>query len=354
MFSVIIPAYHPDYKLPWLIDELYKKNLKNIMVVNDGSGPESEKIFASIEKLTVVLKHEKNQGKGAAIKTALAYIAGQSEATKGIVIIDADGQHSPEDALHLLNKVQEGCSGLILGVRKFDHKIPLRSLFGNTVTKLVFYLCSGKWVSDTQTGLRAFPYDMVNKLSDIEGDRYEYEMNVLLACAKEGVPITEVPITTIYHDKSNSCSHFRTIRDSARIYGNLLKFSGASFLCFLLDYALFFPMVWLFGLRLGEKVALICGNVVARLFSASVNYYLNSTFVFHCTQSRKKSILSYVLLAVMILYLNSLILYFFHDYLGMDKALAKLLAEGILFAISFCVQRFVIFGKKIEEAGAVL
>ena len=354
MFTIIIPAYNPDSKLLWLIDELYKKNLSNIIIVDDGSNEASQEIFHMAESLCIVLKHGKNQGKGAAIKTALAYVAEKDKATDGIVIIDADGQHRPEDALRLLNKVKEGCPGLLLGIRKFDQKIPLRSLMGNQITKLVFRLCSGKWVSDTQTGLRAFSYQLIPKLLDIKGQRYEYEMNVLLVCAKEEIPITELPIATIYHDSSNSCSHFRTIRDSARIYGNLLKFSGASFLSFLLDYALFFPLVFLFGLGLGEGTALVMGNITARLFSAVFNYYLNSTFVFHDTNNRKKSILSYGMLAVMILYLNTLVLYFLNDYLGIDKAVAKLLTEVILFSISFCVQRFVIFNKKLEEAGAAL
>jgi putative flippase GtrA len=187
---------------------------------------------------------------------------------------------------------------------------------------------------------------MIPGLLEVKGERYEYEMNVLLTCAKKGFHIAEVPIATIYHDDSNSCSHFRAVRDSLRIYGNLLAFSGASFLSFLLDYVIFFPFVWIFAsLGLAEGAALICGNVAARFASAAFNYYLNSTFVFRYKENRLKSILNYAALACTILTLNSFILYGLHDILGINQALAKLFTEMLLFVISFTVQRFIIFNK---------
>ncbi|MGB8452146.1 MAG: glycosyltransferase family 2 protein [Anaerocolumna sp.] len=198
---------------------------------------------------TTPLNHEVNRGKGAAIKTALNYIENNESDIQGIVVLDADGQQRPEDALRLLDALHQNNSGLVLGVRQFSGKIPFRSLFGNTITKYIFRIISGKWVSDTQTGLRAFSKDLIPMLLKITGDRYEYEMNVLLKCAKNNILITEVTIATIYHDESNSCSHFRTIRDSVRIYSNLFAFSGTSFLSFLLDYILFFMLVQIYQFK---------------------------------------------------------------------------------------------------------
>jgi glycosyltransferase involved in cell wall biosynthesis len=353
MFTIVIPAYNPDNKLSWLIDDLYKNDLKDIIVVNDGSSEASLEIFRPLAGLVTVLTHEVNQGKGAAIKTALKYLLERNIQSGGIILMDADGQHRVEDAIRLIEKLREGAYDMVLGVRSFNNKIPFRSRFGNTLTKYVFRLCSGRWISDTQTGLRAFSYGFIEYLLDIQGNRYEYEMNVLLACAKEKRSIAEVPIPAIYHDKDNSCSHFRTIQDSMRIYGNLIKYSGASFVSFLLDYALFLPLVGLFQLRFSDEVALILGNVMARSFSATLNYYLNSVWVFHHKGSYKKSAVSYLALAVMILYLNSLILYFFHNYLGMNQAMAKLFTEILLFGFSFCVQHFVIFSSKLEQGGSM-
>ena len=95
-------------------------------------------------------------------------------------------------------------------MRDVGQKMPLRSRFGNTVTRAVFRLLSGVYISDTQTGLRAFDSSLFDLMLEIEGMRYEYEINVLMRLAKERVPIREVPIETIYHDRKNTVSHFRT------------------------------------------------------------------------------------------------------------------------------------------------
>lgn len=345
MDIAIIPAYNPDYKLIELTWELHETGIDHIIIVNDGSEEQTQTIFKELRLSATVLTHEVNKGKGAAIKTALQYITNNLFDIKGIIILDADGQHRPIDAKRILDVVHSLSSGLVLGVRNFDGKIPFRSLFGNTITKYVFRICSGKWVSDTQTGLRGFSKDLVPKLLQVTGDRYEYEMNVLLTCAKDKTNISEVPIATIYHDKNNSCSHFRAIRDSARIYGNLLAFSGASFVSFLLDYILFFLIVQALEFSFAEKTAIIIGNVSARFISAAFNYYLNSTFIFKYKERRLQSIIHYAMLACFILAMNTIILFCLHEYIGLNKAIAKLITELTLFVISFTVQKFIIFKK---------
>ena len=110
--------------------------------------------------------------------------------------------------------------------------------FNNLVTRGVYRLASGTRVSDTQTGLRAFSARLIDFLVAIGGERYEYEMNVLLACPSHHVPIREVPIKTIYED-GNSTSHFRPMQDSLRIYGDILAFVASSLASFLVDFALF-------------------------------------------------------------------------------------------------------------------
>ncbi|RDU24502.1 bifunctional glycosyltransferase family 2/GtrA family protein [Anaerosacchariphilus polymeriproducens] len=348
MDIAIIPAFDPDEKLISLVYDLHKKGIRYIVVVDDGSTKESQKIWKQIENNVILLTHEENKGKGIAIKTALAFISTLKD-VEGIVILDADGQHRPVDALRLLHSLHENHSKMVLGVRRFDEEIPVRSLFGNTLTKYVFRLFSGTWVSDTQTGLRAFSIDIVPELLKVSGKRYEYEMNVLLTCAKKKIPITEVPIATIYHDSNNSCSHFRAVQDSARIYGNILAFSCSSLFSFLLDYILFFLFVPLFNLSFIEGTALICANICARLISGAFNYYLNSTFIFRHKENRLRSITNYALLACFILALNTAILYFLNNFVGMDKALAKLTTEAALFSVSFTIQKFVIFKKKKKE-----
>ncbi|QHQ59433.1 glycosyltransferase [Anaerocolumna sedimenticola] len=356
MDVAIIPAYNPDEQLPKLVSQLRALGIENIIVVNDGSDERLSHIFRAIEDSVILLSHEINRGKGSAIKTALKYIRNYNKDNhfheiQGIVLLDADGQHRPEDAMRLLDAVHQKDSGLVLGVRKFKGDIPVKSLFGNTVTKYVFRIISGIWVTDTQTGLRAFSKDLVSMFLKVNGERYEYEMNVLVTCAKQHIKITEVPITTIYHDKNNSCSHFRAIRDSVRIYGNLLAFSGTSFISFLLDYILFFLLAQVFNFTFPKESSIVAANISARIISGAFNYYLNSTFIFRCKENRYKSIVSYIMLACIILFLNTAILYVLYDYIGLNKAIAKLLTEFMLFVISFTVQKFIIFNKISKKGG---
>ena len=173
----------------------------------------------------------------------------------------------------------------------------------------------------------------------MKGSRYEYEMAALTACAKRGIRIVEVPIQTIYHDKKNSCSHFHCVRDSIKIYGQLLKFSASSFSSFLLDYGLF---VLLAGLLPHGAAGAAVANVSARLISAAYNYTINCRFVFREKQTFRTAA-DYFALAALILLLNSVFLQLFLTVLHIPLYPAKALTECTLFAISWLIQRTVIF-----------
>jgi glycosyltransferase involved in cell wall biosynthesis len=135
--AAIIPAYNPDLKLIELTASLYKKGVHNVIVVNDGSDERTKEIFAKLGAYVTVLTHDSNLGKGAAIKTDLKH-ADHLPGLQGVVVLDADGQHRPEDAICLLDQLKNTGSGLVLGVRRFDGRIPIRSLIENTITKYVF------------------------------------------------------------------------------------------------------------------------------------------------------------------------------------------------------------------------
>jgi hypothetical protein len=110
----------------------------------------------------------------------------------------------------------------VLGVRRFAGDVPLRSKVGNAVTQALFRAATGRGVRDTQTGLRAYPAALLEWLRTVPGERFEYEMNVLLMAARAGHRIEEVEIATTYLD-GNASSHFSALSDSARIYWPLLR-----------------------------------------------------------------------------------------------------------------------------------
>lgn len=225
MSIVIIPAYKPDQALVKIADQLWSCGCQTI-VIDDGSGEEYKEIFDQVRDICIVLGHSQNRGKGTAIKTALSYIKNEMCDEGAVGIMDCDGQHLPEDMLKLLETARRHRKTMVLGVRNVGREMPLKSRWGNRITRAVFQLVSGVKVSDTQTGLRAFDSELIPELLSVEGERYEYEMNVLMTCAEEKISIKEVPVSTIYRDKNNSGSHFRCFKDSVRIYKDIYTLAG--------------------------------------------------------------------------------------------------------------------------------
>lgn len=330
----IIPAYEPSNDMINLLKELKKENLK-IILIDDGSGKEYENVFAKSEEYATVLCHQQNYGKGIAIKTALKYIKENYKGQYNIVTLDCDGQHSAGDVKRILKEVENNSKKIVIGKRIRSKKTPLRSKLGNSITRLIYHFVTGIDVYDTQTGLRAFSNEIVDFLEDVNGERYEYEMNVLLECARNNIDIKEFEIKAIYID-NNSNSHFDTLKDSLRIYNQILKFSCSSLISFFIDYTLFI----IFNMLLNK---VILSNIFSRCISATVNYIINRKIVFKSEGKIFRSIVQYFLLAMIILTFNTLILNFLVEHLLINKYLAKVITEIISFFINWLMQKKVIF-----------
>jgi glycosyltransferase involved in cell wall biosynthesis len=339
----LVPAYEPSETLIPLLASL-KENGFETIVVDDGSGEKFKAIFEKAAEFATVLVHPVNRGKGAALKTGLKHIGETAPADSVIVTLDADGQHSVEDAGKVIAAAGENKGSLILGSRGFDKDVPARSKFGNGITRFVYRLTTGAKVFDTQTGLRAFSYSLIPLLLTIKGDRYEYEMNMLLECPRQHISIHEVRIKTIYFD-NNAGSHFKAFRDSARVYGEILKFAASSFTGFLVDYATYSVLLLALG-GLGDAVSVPVSNVSARVVSATVNFTINKKLVFRSKGNTARAALMYFLLAAMILAGNTALLSFLVEYLGVNKYVGKLVTEVTFFTFSWLVQKFVVFRKK--------
>jgi glycosyltransferase involved in cell wall biosynthesis len=243
--------------------------------------------------------HSGNKGKGRALKTGLAYIKENFPKDSVVVTLDADGQHTVKDAIRVCRHAAENPGCLLLGSRSFGGDVPARSRFGNSVTRFVYRLSTGTQVNDTQTGLRAFGFEMIPLMLGVEGERYEYEMNVLLECSRQNIPIKEVEIETIYLN-NNSASHFNTLKDSFRVYREIIKFAASSFTGFVVDYGMYSLLVILTG-GLGTSVSIPISNIIARITSASVNYSINKRYVFQNKDSVAKTATQYFVLAACIL-----------------------------------------------------
>lgn len=294
-----------------------------------------------------MLTHSENLGKGHALKTGLDYIWKNYPANSVVVTLDADGQHTVPDAIRCIERAQAEPGSLVLGCRVFHGDIPLRSRFGNKLTRMVYRLSSGVSVSDTQTGLRAFSAEMIPFLLTISGERYEYEMNVLLECPKVNLPIREVPIATIY-ENHNSGSHFHAFRDSFRIYRDILKFAGSSFISFLVDYSLYSLLVIVTASWGTSSIPF--SNITARIISASINFTINRNLVFHSQKSVLHTGTQYFLLASCILCGNTILLSWLVNTVGLNRFGAKLITELIFFTLSWIIQKTIIFRKRVSRS----
>lgn len=214
---IVIPAYQPNEKLISVV-----KSLKHhhILVIDDGSGSDYDEVFEAAEECGAeIIRYTENRGKGNALKTAFKYILNANISTDWIVTADADGQHKVADIEKVIEIAESSEHDMIIGCRRFTGYVPLRSRVGNWFAGMTFKILVGIKISDTQSGLRAYRGSEMNNLLLISGDRYEYEMNCLMAYRNR---IDEVTIETVY-EVGNKSSHYRPVIDSVRVMKAMLR-----------------------------------------------------------------------------------------------------------------------------------
>jgi glycosyltransferase involved in cell wall biosynthesis len=335
--TILIPAYEPNKRLLDLINELKEIYDYKIVIVDDGSGNDYKSIFKQAEEAgCTVLTHLFNMGKGRALKTGFSYIKESGE-NEGVVTADCDGQHLPKDIMRISQAVKSNESSIVLGTRRFAGKVPFRSRFGNSITRAIFSFASGAKVYDTQTGLRGFSTNMLDWLLEVPGQRFEYEMNMLLEAQPSGYGFKEINIDTVYLEQNKS-SHFHPLKDSLRVYLPILKFSMSSLISAVLDFVLL-------GVIQAATSNLFLAVAGARVCSALFNYTMNRLYVFsrYKEVSVKESSARYALLAAIILLANYCIIYSYNQVIGIPIFWAKILTEITIFLFSFWAQRKFVF-----------
>ena len=348
--ALIIPAYKPGPEMLELLNRFTGNADFQPIVVDDGSGAEYQHIFDALPEGVIFLRHPQNRGKGAALKTAMRHVLEHCPECALALTADADGQHKYEDILRITESAKVHKDALVLGSRKFEGEVPFKSRWGNAITRRVFSIASGARVYDTQTGLRAFGREAMAQFVEVPGDRYEYEINMLLQAAQSGRPILEEWIETVYLNE-NASSHFNPFKDSLKIYLCILKFCASSLLAFIIDYVL----VLLFNAvlialpqtrGLPAKSKLLITVVCARVISATVNFFVNNKVVFKGNESLGKAAVKYASLALCILAVNYALMHLLNIVWAWPLALAKIVVEVLLFCVNFVVQGKFVFRKQ--------
>ena len=222
---IIIPSLNPGQELVSLTDELVKMGANKIVIVNDGSDDNHSHIFRQLisrESISII-EHTVNLGKGAALKTALLYCSEHFNDITGVITADADGQHTAKDIFRISEAMTRNPDHLILGVRVFEKSsTPFRSYIGNKITSLVFGTLYHVKLIDTQTGLRGIPASELEWMIKTSGQRYDYELNMLIQATRKGLKMVQLPVEILYFN-DNKGSHFKTLSDSMRIIKTLIS-----------------------------------------------------------------------------------------------------------------------------------
>lgn len=356
--SVVLPSLDPDDKLVAVIDGLLEYGFTDIILVNDGSNPENLHYFedaAAQHPQIHLLHHPVNRGKGAALKTAFTWFLENRPDSIGVVTVDGDNQHHPEDTRSCAEHMAEH-DRLVLGVRDFSlPHVPPRSRTGNRITSGVFKVFVGMTISDTQTGLRAIPTKDLKILNTIAGDRFEYETNMLLAMKEYGIAFDEVKIRTVYIEENKS-SHFHAVRDSWRIYKLILahffRYGLSSIVSFVVDVGLVALLTALCGDFLSGLALTAAATIPARVISSLINFFMNKQLVFHSKVSTGNAMLRYYTLAIPVLIAQTLLtdgVYRLFS-IGADRMLLRSLIHVVvmvvLFTVTFVIQQRWVFALK--------
>jgi glycosyltransferase involved in cell wall biosynthesis len=341
MITFLIPSYQPNHTLIDLVQECIQHPIR-IIVVDDGGQSSYAPIFNALPKEVIVLTHEVNEGKGAALKTGFRYIKEHFSHEHGVVVtVDGDGQHKVSDALACAEQALTLTSSIVLGVRDFSQvDVPFKSRFGNKLTRFITQFLIGYPISDTQTGLRAFTMDTLDFCLSLEQNRYEYEMSMLLGAKKFKIKLHEHPIETVYIE-NNAASHFNPFTDSLKIYVQIGKFALSSILSAVLDVSMF---AWIYAsLKEDLLFRVIVATVLARIVSSMFNYFVNKHVVFNAKESGSRSLFYYYALVVLVMLSSALLVYVFDVLIPISPVFIKVVVDGSLFFLSFNIQKKVIF-----------
>ncbi len=210
--AIVIPVYNHEQRLEAVISDCLELGLP-VFVVDDGCTDRTPAILEQFRGISV-LRHLKNQGKGAALLTGFAAAAGTCD---WAITLDADGQHHPADAKELITAVANNMRPIIIGARQGmdTENVPWTSRFGRGFSNFWVWISGGPWVSDSQSGFRLYPLPEVLQLP-VEARRFQFEVEVLVKARQQGIPILEIPVRVVYQIEGERISHFRPFIDFCR------------------------------------------------------------------------------------------------------------------------------------------
>ena len=213
IFAVVIPTYNNSETLASVVEEA-KLICPLVIVVNDGSTDSTRDVLESIKGIEVI-SHSRNRGKGPAIGSGFARAAALG--ATHVITIDSDGQHFPSEIVSLTEASVREPETLWIGARTFGcENMPGKNTFANKFSNFWFRVETGVKLDDTQSGFRCYPLAAVKGMTIFSG-RYEWELEIIVRASWRGVPVKNLPVNVYYPPPAERISHFKPLRDFARI-----------------------------------------------------------------------------------------------------------------------------------------
>jgi glycosyltransferase involved in cell wall biosynthesis len=213
-----VPAYDAAATVGRVVDDLRDELGVPVVVVDDGSSDATGYVAGA--RGAEVLRHDRNRGKGEAILTGLRYAL--RTGARVAVTVDADGQH-PAGAARTVLEASADARALVLGIRDLAGAgAPRANRFGNGVSNFFLSAFAGRPLRDTQCGLRRYPVEDTLALAT-RARGYAFEAEIVLRAVAAGWPLVEVEIPVVYPPEGERRSHFRKVRDPARIVATVVR-----------------------------------------------------------------------------------------------------------------------------------
>ncbi len=212
---VLIPAYNEARTIGGIVREIKVLGLV-VYVVDDGSGDRTA-IIAEAEG-AVVIKHEKNMGKGASLRDGCSSILKKD--FDAVIIIDGDGQHEVKSIADFIKEMEASGGDIVIGNRMLDTgQMPYIRQKTNWFMSYLISKIIGQYIPDTQCGYRLIKREVLENVR-FDSSNFEIESELIIKAGWQGFKISSVPIKTVYKDEK---SRINPIVDTLRFMAFILK-----------------------------------------------------------------------------------------------------------------------------------
>ena len=213
--SILIPAFNEQKAIGQIVSNIKAKGL-DVIVIDDGSADRTAVIAG--DHGAIVLRNEKNRGKGASLQRGFEHIA--KWGYDGVIIMDGDGQHDVEDIPQFINEFERSKPGIVQGNRMENHKgMPFVRLMTNWFMSWILSCVCKQRIPDSQCGFRLISSEVLKEIH-LQCENFEIDSEILIQSSRKGFKITSVPVKTIYQDEK---SKVNPVSDTVRFFSYILR-----------------------------------------------------------------------------------------------------------------------------------